>query len=107
MMASRSDPSARNLRPVPTEGSAARRVAPERSATGSRRPGRPSRIDRTAIAKAAAELPLSELTVRSVADRLGVSVPAVYHYVSGREELMLLAAEQSTKRIPLPEDHGQ
>ncbi len=84
----------------------ARRVAPERSAAV-RRPGRPSRIDRAAIARAAAELPLASLTVRSVADRLGVSVPAVYHYVSGREELMLLAAEASAARIPLPEDHGQ
>lgn len=81
-------------------------MAPERTGT-QRRPGRPSRIDREAIALAASDLPLEALTVRAVADRLGVSVPAVYHYVSGREELMLLAAERSAAKIPLPEDRGQ
>jgi AcrR family transcriptional regulator len=71
------------------------------------RRGRPPRIDRAAIAQAAAEIPLSDLTLRSVADRLGVSVPGLYHYVQGRDELLALAAEQSVRRLPLPVDRGQ
>jgi AcrR family transcriptional regulator len=72
-----------------------------------RRPGRPPRIDRAAIARAAGEIPLAELTLRSVAERLGVSVPGLYHYVSGREDLIRLAAEQSALRMTMPVDHGQ
>ncbi len=85
------------------------RQAPARAAepaTG-RRLGRPPRIDRAAIAQAAGEIPLDELTLRSVAERLGVSVPGLYHYVSGREDLIRLAAEQSALRLTMPVDHGQ
>jgi AcrR family transcriptional regulator len=71
------------------------------------RRGRPPRIDREAIAQAAGEIPLSNLSLRSVADRLGVSVPGLYHYVQGRDELFALAAERSVRRWPLPVDHDQ
>lgn len=85
------------------------RKAPGRAAGAgrARRPGRPPRIDRAAIAAAAGEIPLDELTLRSVAERLGVSVPGLYHYVSGREDLIRLAAEQSALRLTMPVDHGQ
>jgi AcrR family transcriptional regulator len=85
------------------------RAAPSRGDAGGRgrRPGRPPRIDRAAIARAAGEIPLEELTLRSVAERLGVSVPGLYHYVSGREDLIRLAAEQSALRLSMPVDHGQ
>jgi AcrR family transcriptional regulator len=82
------------------------RAVPDRSGPGPRR-GRPPRIDRAAIAQAASEIPLSDLSLRSVADRLGVSVPGLYHYVQGRDELFALAAEQSVRRLPLPVDHDQ
>lgn len=82
------------------------RAVPDRSGPGPRR-GRPPRIDRAAIAQAAGEIPLSDLSLRSVADRLGVSVPGLYHYVQGRDELFALAAEQSVRRLPLPADHDQ
>ena len=72
-----------------------------------RGPGRPPRIDRAAIARAASEIPLSDLTLRVVAERLGVSVPSLYHYVRGRDELLRLAAEQSVTRLALPVDHDQ
>ncbi|HTR69022.1 MAG TPA: TetR/AcrR family transcriptional regulator C-terminal domain-containing protein [Mycobacteriales bacterium] len=72
-----------------------------------RKVGRPARIDRAAIARVVATLAPEDLSVRSVADELGVSVAALYHHVSGREELMLLAAEQSAAKIPLPEDRDQ
>jgi AcrR family transcriptional regulator len=82
------------------------RAVPDRSGTAPRR-GRPPRIDRAAIAQAASEIPLSDLSLRSVADRLGVSVPGLYHYVQGRDELLALAAEQSVRRLPLPVDRDQ
>ncbi|MFD0690684.1 TetR/AcrR family transcriptional regulator [Actinomadura fibrosa] len=74
---------------------------------GPRRAGRPPRIDRGAIARAAGALPLERLTMRAVAERLDVSVAALYHHVGGREELLRLAAEQSALRMTLPRDEGQ
>ena len=59
------------------------------------------------IAAAAGEVGLERLTMRSVADRLGVSVPGLYHYVSGRDDLLRLASEQTAARFKSPEDHGQ
>jgi AcrR family transcriptional regulator len=72
-----------------------------------RRVGRPPRINRAAIARVAGEMPLGDITLRSVADRLDVSVPSLYHYVSGRADLLRLAAEQTAIRMTLPEDTGQ
>jgi AcrR family transcriptional regulator len=77
------------------------------SAAPRRRVGRPARLDRAAIARASAEFSLDQVTMRSVADRLGVSVPSLYHYVRGRDDLLRLAAEQSASRISVPEDRGQ
>jgi AcrR family transcriptional regulator len=94
---------------VPDGPQAARRLAPQRGTGPAGRPrlGRPPRIDRAAIAAAAADMPLEQITLRSVAERLGVSVPGLYHYVSGRADLLRLAAEQSAIRMTVPEDHGQ
>ncbi|WP_123664941.1 TetR/AcrR family transcriptional regulator [Actinocorallia herbida] len=80
------------------------RAAPARAST---RKGRPPRIDRAAIAAAAGALPLTDLTMRSVAERLGVTVSSLYHYVAGRDDLFALAAEQTAHRLTLPADHGQ
>jgi AcrR family transcriptional regulator len=105
---SRSAPS-RQGEPAGAAGTA-RAGEPPGAASAARRPGRPGRpprIDRAAIARAAGEIPLAELTLRSVAERLGVSVPGLYHYVSGREDLIRLAAEQSALRMTMPVDHGQ
>jgi AcrR family transcriptional regulator len=71
------------------------------------RVGRPPRIDRAAIARAAAEIPMQELTLRSVAERLGVSVPSLYHYVRGRDDLIRMAATESALRLSIPADQGQ
>jgi len=59
------------------------------------------------IAEAAHEIGLDGLTLRAVADRLGVSIAALYHHVSGKEDLLRLAAEESTRAVPLPVDEGQ
>jgi AcrR family transcriptional regulator len=69
--------------------------------------GRPAKLDRQMIAEAAHGIGLSGLTMKAVADRLGVSVPGLYHHVDGKDDLMRLAAEYSAGRIELPEDHGQ
>jgi AcrR family transcriptional regulator len=69
--------------------------------------GRPPRINRQMIAEAAHDVGLDNLTLKAVADHLGVSIAALYHYVSGKDDLLRLAAEYAASRVPLPEDHGQ
>jgi AcrR family transcriptional regulator len=69
--------------------------------------GRPPRISRAMIAEAAHELGLDGLTLRAVAAHLDVSISALYHHVSSKDELMRLAAEYTAARVPLPEDRGQ
>jgi AcrR family transcriptional regulator len=59
------------------------------------------------VAAAALEVGLDGLTVRSVADHLGVSVAALYHHVSGKEELVGLALQHSAAKVPVPVDVGQ
>ena len=69
--------------------------------------GRPARIDRTAIAEAVLDLGLDGISMKAVADHLGVSVAGLYHHVHNRRELLVLAAEHSLSRLPAPEDTGQ
>ena len=79
-----------------------------RSRRGTRgKTGRPAKLDREMIAHAAYEIGLDRVTMKAVADQLGVSVPGLYHHVEGRDDLMQLAAQYSASRIHLPEDHGQ
>ena len=69
--------------------------------------GRPARISREAIAEAANDIGLSDLTLRAVADRLGVSIASLYHHVDGKDDLLRLAAEYSAARTTIPQDEGQ
>jgi AcrR family transcriptional regulator len=69
--------------------------------------GRPPRINRQMIAEAAHEIGLDGLTLKAVADHLDVSIAALYHHVTGKDDLMRVAAEYSAARVPLPQDHGQ
>ena len=71
------------------------------------RVGRPPRINRQMIAEAAHELGLEQLTLKAVADHLDVSIAALYHYVSGKDDLLGLAAEYAASQVPLPQDRGQ
>jgi AcrR family transcriptional regulator len=59
------------------------------------------------IARAAHEVGLDRVTMKAVAERLGVSVPGLYHHVEGREDLMRLAAEYSASQIQVPVEAGQ
>lgn len=74
---------------------------------GRPRVGRPARINRQMIAEAAHDLGFDGLTLRAVADHLGVSIAALYHHVSSKDDLMRAAAEYSTSRLPLPVERGQ
>ena len=69
--------------------------------------GRPARIDHDAIAQAVIEIGFEDATMKRVAEHLGVSVPGLYYYVRGRDDLLRLAAEYSLARTPLPVDVGQ
>lgn len=69
--------------------------------------GRPPRIDRVAIADAVLAIGFEEVTMRRVADHLGVSVPGLYHHVRGRDDLLKIAAERAVAQVALPEDEGQ
>jgi AcrR family transcriptional regulator len=69
--------------------------------------GRPPRINRQMIAEAAHEIGLDGLTLKAVADHLDVSIAALYHHVTSKDDLMRVAAEYSAARVPLPQDRGQ
>jgi AcrR family transcriptional regulator len=69
--------------------------------------GRPPRISRQMIAEAANEIGLDGLTLRAVADHLDVTIAALYHHVSGKDDLMRVAAEYSAATVPIPQDTGQ
>lgn len=60
----------------------------------SRRRGRPPRIDRDRIVATAVELGLDSFSMEGVATRLGVTPPALYSHVSGRDEILRLAASE-------------
>jgi len=78
-----------------------------RSGEQTKRIGRPPRISRQDIADAVLQIGFDDVTVRRVADHLGVSVPGLYHYVTGKDELLRMAAEHALSQVRLPEDHGQ
>lgn len=74
---------------------------------GSRRVGRPARIDHDDIARAVLEIGFEAASMRRVAEHLGVSVPGLYYYVKGRDDLLRVAARYTLERAPLPVDRGQ
>ena len=78
----------------------------KRAHTASRR-GRPPIIDRDAIAQAVLEIGTANATMRSVAERLGVSVPGLYHHVRNKDELLRLAAQHALVSAPPPRYEGQ
>lgn len=69
--------------------------------------GRHARIDRAMVARAACEIGLDRVTMKAVAEHLGVSVAGLYYHFEGRDDLMRLGAEYSAAQIPIPVDHGQ
>jgi AcrR family transcriptional regulator len=59
------------------------------------------------IAEAADELGLENLTLRAVADHLGVSIAALYHHVASKEDLLRIGAEVAAGKLPRPRFEGQ
>jgi AcrR family transcriptional regulator len=49
---------------------------------------------------------LDDLTIKALADELGVTSPAVYHYVDGKDALVVRVCEQVTGRVDLGVDPG-
>ena len=67
------------------------------------RPGRPAQLSRELIVAAALQGNLETLTMRELADRLGVSHAALYRWVDSRDALFDLVSEVMIERI-LPAD---
>lgn len=68
------------------------------------RKGRPPKIAREQIISAALELGIRDLTLASIAQRLGVTLQALYHYVNDRDQLAEIVAEEIVSHYPLPVD---
>ena len=63
------------------------------------RRGRPPRIGQGQIIDAAIELGLDAFTMQAIAVRLGVTTPALYSHVSGRDEVLELVNETLRARL--------
>jgi AcrR family transcriptional regulator len=64
-------------------------------------------VTRAQIADAALAIGLDRASIRSVAERLDMSVPGLYHHVRSREDLLALAAARGLGAVKLPVDTGQ
>jgi AcrR family transcriptional regulator len=71
------------------------------------RPGRRPQIDLDRIVAAGAAIGLPELSMKAVADALGVSPQALYRHVRDREALEVLVGEHLMAGFELPDDVGQ
>lgn len=69
-----------------------RPARPDRARSDRRGPGRPPLMDRQRIVSVALEIAhehgVKAVTMTSVAERLGVAMPALYYHVSSRDELL-------------------
>ena len=61
--------------------------------------GRPPQISRDDVVGAALEIGLDRFTMTSVAERLGVTTPALYTHVNSRDELLRLVSTELVHRI--------
>ncbi|WP_043624923.1 TetR/AcrR family transcriptional regulator C-terminal domain-containing protein [Nonomuraea candida] len=84
---------------VVAQGRAARRPGPAGPGHDLAR----ERIVRAAIEIADAE-GLSELTMRAVADRLGVATMSLYRHVESKDNLVMLMVDAAIAEFPLPEE---
>lgn len=64
--------------------------------------GRPRSIDRDKIVAAANEIGLDNLTMRAVAEHLGVTTQALYNHIGGRRELVALMANDYGENFEMP-----
>ncbi len=73
-----------------------------KEAAGIRPVGRPRILDRQRVIAAAVAVGPDRVTMKSVADELGVGVATLYKYVSGRQELMQLVVGELMGSVGLP-----
>ncbi|MDF3335935.1 TetR family transcriptional regulator [Mycolicibacterium septicum] len=71
------------------------------------RRGRPPRIDTSAIVAAVLEIGTENVTMRRVAEHLGVSLPGLYHHVKNQDDLLRLATESALVNSPPPRYTGE
>jgi AcrR family transcriptional regulator len=76
-------------------------------AVARRGPGRPRLLTRDKVITAAARMAPAELTMTRLAEQLGVSIGALYHYVADRDELIPLVVAERMRTLPIPTDTGQ
>ncbi len=88
----------------PMQERAVARIDPEKT---TRPVGRPRRIDVQAITKAALDIGLDQVTMKRVAERLGVAVASLYQHIRNRDELVRLAALRQALSRRRPENAGQ
>ena len=56
--------------------------------------GRPARISRDDVAEAALAIGLDKVTLAAIGKRLGVDHSSLYRHVSGRDDILLAAADR-------------
>jgi AcrR family transcriptional regulator len=66
--------------------------------------GRPRTIDRDKIVAAATKIGIDRLTMRAVAEHLGVTTQALYNHIGGRRELLALLANDYGDAFEFPAD---
>lgn len=69
--------------------------------------GRPRLLTHDAIIAAAIEIGLETLTMKKLADHLGVGTATLYQYWGNRTELVQAAAVHALSDLDWPKDHGQ
>lgn len=69
--------------------------------------GRPRLLNHEEIIAAAIEVGLETLTMKKLADHLGVGTATLYQYWSNRTELVQAAAVHALSDLDWPKDHGQ
>ncbi len=71
---------------------------------------KPRTLDQQQVVRAAVglldEIGLDELTMRRLAERLGVKAASLYRHVRSKEELLALLGDEITADIPLPQTSG-
>ncbi|WP_394181056.1 TetR/AcrR family transcriptional regulator [Marinomonas posidonica] len=64
-----------------------------------RKRGRPSKITRQSIARAALEIGVNKATIPTLALHLGVDHSSLYHHVKSRDEIIAMAAEIAIEEL--------
>ncbi len=81
-------------------------ASPKTQSDGAARRGRPRRISRSQIVEAAVALGPDSFSLQGIADHLGVTAPALYTHVSGRDEIAELVAAHLMERVQVPVDES-